>query len=93
MYSFVKYIYSGTCLPVFIKIRSYLTDRAKEKKWHDLLRHGVYILWTVKTCYSIFDYKSRVLVDFLPNVTNALQCFAIVMICCRLSVVCRAYEN
>jgi len=38
-------VYSGTCLPIFIDIGSYLTDKEQKKSWHVfLLRHGVYIL-------------------------------------------------
>ena len=27
-------VYSGTCLPIFIEIGSYLTDTEQKKSWH-----------------------------------------------------------
>jgi len=34
--------YSGTNLPIFIQIGSYLTDKEQKINWHSFLRHGVY---------------------------------------------------
>ena len=35
---------SGTMLPIFIEIGSYLTDKEQKISWHSFfLRHGVYI--------------------------------------------------
>jgi len=35
-------VYSGTLLPIFIEIGSYLTDKEQKICWHSFLRHGVY---------------------------------------------------
>jgi len=35
-------VYSGTILPIFIEIRSYLTDKEQKISWHSFLRHAVY---------------------------------------------------
>jgi len=40
-------VYSGTLLPIFIEIGSYLTDREQKISWHGFLRHGVDIFNTV----------------------------------------------
>jgi len=40
--------YSGTVLPIFIEIGSYLTDKEQKISWHSFLRHGVYV-------FDIFD--------------------------------------
>jgi len=35
-------VYSGTMLPIFIEIGSYLTDKEQKISWHSFfLRHGV----------------------------------------------------
>ena len=37
---------SGTILPIFIEIGSYLTDKDQKISWHSFfLRHGVHWLW------------------------------------------------
>jgi len=35
-------VYSGTVLPIFIEIGSYLTDKEQKVSWHSFLRHGVH---------------------------------------------------
>jgi len=42
-------VYSGTILPIFIEIRSYLTDKEQKISWHSFLRHAVY-----KHAYKMF---------------------------------------
>jgi len=32
---------SGTILPIFIEIGSYLTDKEQKINWHSFFRHGV----------------------------------------------------
>jgi len=32
---------SGTTLPIFIEIGSYLTEKEQRLSWHSFLRHGV----------------------------------------------------
>ena len=34
-------VYSGTMLPIFIEIDSYLTDKEQKISWHSFLRLGV----------------------------------------------------
>jgi len=34
---------SGTILPIFIEIGSYLTEKEQKISWHSFLRHGVHI--------------------------------------------------
>jgi len=35
--------YSGTILPIFIQIGSYLTDKEQKISWHSFLRHGIVV--------------------------------------------------
>ena len=39
---------SGTILPIFIEIGSYLTDKEPKMSWRSFLRHGVDLCWTIR---------------------------------------------
>jgi len=41
-------VYSGTFLPIFIEIGSYLTDKEQKISWHSFLRHGVYYYGSIE---------------------------------------------
>ena len=36
---------SGTILPIFIEIDSYLTEKEQKISWHSFLRHGVVLAY------------------------------------------------
>jgi len=57
--------YSGTCLPIFIQIGSYLTDTEQKVCWHVLfLRHGVYVNCTKGVTMKTNKKFSEVSSDF-----------------------------
>jgi len=45
-------VYSGTMLPIFIEIGSYLTDKEQKISWHSFLRHGVHVSVSICTCHK-----------------------------------------
>jgi len=40
-------VYSGTILPIFIEIGSYLTDKEQKISWHSFSRHGVCAIYMI----------------------------------------------
>jgi len=62
---------SGTILPTFIEIGSYLTDKEQKINWHSFLRHGVF---SVAKCLVVVlpPYENEISkISFVLRVTGS----------------------
>jgi len=59
---------SGTTLPIFIEIGSYLTDKEQKISWHSFLRHGVY----VHACFLyLYSASTTLIIAITKNILSA----------------------
>jgi len=64
---------SGTILPIFIEIGSYLTDKEQKISWHSFLRHGVEAnRKTRKLSYRKDDRAMRPIYECCENFQESL---------------------
>ena len=80
-------VYSGTMLPIFIKIGLYLTDKEHNISWHSFLRHGVEYtidrpIFIIILIRSVINLKKIISVEILSPVK--MQRFATLF--CKLLV-------
>jgi len=65
---------SGTVLPIFIEIGSYLIDKEQKISWHSFLRHGVHT-YIHKSCAPL-TIKTRPMVHFSGHETFEYASFS-----------------